>query len=172
MNENPMQHAKGFFAMELCWHMMRRGISVRDLACQLGYSPEQIRRITRGQIMPSRTLAEGLYRTLGIDPQLGAQKMHLERMRRRYGSAFWEFYNIPPKMERFCLILPYLTKAQRDAIHEQMEAQVEANKIIARRKNRTVNSKQSRQSRQSRHLGRRKRGRSRQFPRQLLASKQ
>ncbi len=160
MKSDLLTNANGFFAFELCFRMEKRGLTVRDVAAEVGCTPEQIRKVARGEAVPSDILAKVLYRTVGIDPKVGARKIQIDRLRRRFGPILWEAFDKIPEMEPLYIRLPYLTQEQRDDLLERMEAQVEANKIVARRR------AKSQQSRQSQHCPDVRRKASRHFSQQ------
>lgn len=117
--------------------MAEKKIDVRDLAEKLDITYEHVRRIARGEGIPSKFVLKLLSDELGIPYKEAEQIATSDKIIKKYGTIPLELYGKQPSLEPLERVWGKLTEEQQDALKAM------ANSFIASSK-KNVNRAESR----------------------------
>ncbi len=99
----------GFFSEKMAWRMSELGMSLNDLSEKSRYCYEMIRRIYKGEALPSRHAAAQIGKALELDPDDMVQRAMWDSLRRRSVEAFWQMQGGDPRMDKMHILVEYLS---------------------------------------------------------------
>jgi len=103
----------GFFSERLLHSMAALKLTPKRVAPRAGCSYEFVRRMTRGESLPSRELLTRLSVLFRWNVREIEGLVRADECRRKYGAAFWSVVGIDPKLEPIYILFPYLTPGER-----------------------------------------------------------
>lgn len=100
-----------------------RPISTRQLAAQLSYSYEHLRKLVKGEALPSPELNNDVSIALGLDPQRMLEIAEREKIRRRFRRTPEALRSLlPPPTDRFAALWPVLSDPEKQILLQVAEA--------------------------------------------------
>lgn len=128
----------GFFSEKLKDSMARFNMSEKSTAARLGCSYEHVRKMVRGECLPSEELLRKLCSIFEWEITAIEKLRRLDEARRKFGPSFWAILGKDPRMESFYILWPYLSREEREMVTISISAFIEAKKHQGiRRKSRT-----------------------------------
>jgi transcriptional regulator with XRE-family HTH domain len=125
----------GFFSEKLKDSMVRFNLSQQSTAARLGCSYEHVRKMVRGECLPSQELLRKLCSIFECEITAIEKLYRLDDARRRFGPTFWTVLGKDPRAEPFYILWPYLSREERNIMIISMSG------CIAARKNKTTRRK-------------------------------
>ena len=126
-------HRERFLAVLVERHMRQRALSVNALAGRLGCTYEQVRKIRRGQALPSEPMLRLLCRVLGMDLKRAKKMVVADKLLNKFGRTVWQVAGKNPDYEPFYVLWPFLTRQERRCLLAQMEAVARLNSTTERK---------------------------------------
>lgn len=121
------QYRLGFFNARMEQRMNELGLSARQVAGRVGGTYEHIRKIIRGDCLPSNALLEKLCVALELKKGEMATRVEKDKMIFKYGDAAWEFLGINPRLGPLCILLPLAKPGQREYLLGMVRAAAKFN---------------------------------------------
>ncbi len=112
----------GFFSEKLTDSLAKSGLSQKMTAVRLGCSYEYVRKMIRGESLPSPILLKRLCSVFQWDRKKIEKLVLLDRCRRRYGPTFWTVLGKNPHYEPLYILWPYLTRGEQQMVVQLMRA--------------------------------------------------
>lgn len=112
--------AHGRYGQMFAAAVQNKGLSLRELAAQLSYTYEQLRKIHLGMSAPSALLLKELCKVLDMDLKAAQQAANADRMERRYGKTAFTMQGRDPRLSDIEDLLPQLSKPEWDQFVSQM----------------------------------------------------
>jgi hypothetical protein len=112
----------GFFSEKLMDAMAKSGWSQKMTAVRLGCSYEYVRKMIRGESLPSSTLLKRLCSLFRWDATRIEKLVLLDRCRRQYGPTFWTVLGRNPRCEPLYILWPYLTTSEQQMVVHLMRS--------------------------------------------------
>jgi transcriptional regulator with XRE-family HTH domain len=116
----------GFFNARLEQRRNEVGVSVRELATRAGSSYEHIRKLIMGQCLPSDALLGRLCAALELSKKEMNNRVLKDRMIFRYGDAAWRAAGIDVRAAPCYILLPLLSRSEREFFIFQLKTLGEA----------------------------------------------
>jgi len=118
----------GRFGQMLAGAVQKKGISLRDLAVQLDYSYEQMRKIFLGTSSPSVLLVKELAKRLGMDREEAEQAATADRLQRRFGKAGLKALGRDPRLAALDAVAALLSDKELQTVITVARGLVKARK--------------------------------------------
>ena len=109
--------------------MACEGIQGEALAKRLGCCYEQVRKMTRGEVLPSPALLRKLCTVFGWSVRKLSRFVMMDHARKSFGDSFWRVLGRNPKCEVIYILWQFLSEAEKDyftACLKQLVAQKQA----------------------------------------------
>ena len=126
-NEN-FEQSKTRFGEMLQNAMADKGLSIRDLAEQIGSTYEYMRKLVRGLALPSKYMLNTLHQLLSFDIEEAHKLITADKIEKEHGSIPLELSGKDPELEPFERGWKWLTKQQKSALLEQFRGFIVQNK--------------------------------------------
>jgi ribosome-binding protein aMBF1 (putative translation factor) len=97
----------GFFCEKLMDGMAKSGLSQKMTAVRLGCSYEYVRKMIRGESLPSPSLLNKLCSIFHWKTKKIERLVHLDKCRRQYGPTFWTVLDKNPRYGPLYMLWPY-----------------------------------------------------------------
>jgi len=108
--------------------MHERGLSIKDVAITLGITYEHIRRIVRGESVPSKLTLKAMCELVGADLSEAAKLATADRIRKKYGTVPIEIAGKKPSLEPMERVWDFLTKNQQQDLITMAQALAQRNR--------------------------------------------
>ena len=112
----------GFFNTRLEQRMNEAGVSARELATKAGSTYEHIRKLIMGRCLPSDSMLERLCASLELNIKEMSRRVVKDKMIFRFGDAAWQASGIDPRAAPCYILLPLLSRNEREAFLVQLRA--------------------------------------------------
>lgn len=112
--------ARGKFSQIMAAAVEKKNMSLRDLAANLDYTYEQMRKIWQGHSVPSKLLLKAFIKELDLDPKEAEQAVTSDRMNRTYGKGAYTALGQNPRIADIVDILPQLSDQEWDMFVGQL----------------------------------------------------
>jgi len=116
----------GFFNARLEQRRNEVGISVRQLAGKAGTTYEHVRKLIMGQCLPSDSMLERLCVALELNKKEMSGRVLKDKMIFRFGDAAWQASGIDARAAPCYILLPLLSRSEREFFIVQLKALGEA----------------------------------------------
>ena len=120
------QERLGFFNSRLEQRMNDAGVSARELATKAGVTYEHVRKLIMGQCLPSDSMIGKLCAVLELNRKEMSWRVRNDRMIFRFGDAAWRAAGIDARAAPCYILLPLLSRSEREFFIFQLNAIVEA----------------------------------------------
>jgi len=120
------QQRLGFFNARLEQRANEKGLSVREVATKAGTSYEHIRKLITGQCLPSDSMIEKLCAALELSKKEMSRRVLKDKMIFRFGDAAWQAAGIDARAAPCYILLPLLTRSEREFFIFQLKVLGEA----------------------------------------------
>ncbi len=120
------QERLGFFNARLEQRMSEAGVSRLELATKTGSTYEHIRKLIVGQCLPSQPMLERLCAALELNKKEMSRRVLKDKMIFRYGNAIWQTAGIDARIAPCYILLPLLSRSEREFFIFQLKAIAEA----------------------------------------------
>ena len=124
------QERLGFFNARFEQRVNEKGVSIRELAREVGVTYEHIRKLISGYCLPSESLLEKLCGTLGLNKKEMSARVAKDRVIFRFGDAAWTACHLDPKLAAFYILVPLLSEEQWKFVRTCMRAVSESHKTV------------------------------------------
>jgi hypothetical protein len=118
------QERIGFFNTAFEARMAELGISAKELANRCSVTYEHIRKLIRGQCLPSPECLQRLSVALDVNEQEMLCRVETDRAVFKFGDAAWEAWGVNPRMGVFYMLFPVLTRPEQDFVLRQLQGLV------------------------------------------------
>lgn len=118
----PVEERLGFFSTRLEQRRYEVGVSVRELATEAGTTYEHVRKLILGQCLPSDSMLERLCAALGLNQTEMSSRVRKDKMIFRFGDATWQAAGIDPRAAPCYILLPLLSRSEREFFIGQLKA--------------------------------------------------
>jgi hypothetical protein len=115
----------GFFSERLLQSMALQKITSRQLAPRIGCSYEFVRRMTRGESLPSAKLLGKICSLFRWSRTEANELVRVDECRRKFGTVFWTSIGKNPRMEPVYILFPYFTDGEQNVIIAALRADLE-----------------------------------------------
>ena len=122
------QERLGFFNARFEQRVNEKGVSIRELAREVGVTYEHIRKLISGYCLPSDSLLEKLCGPLGLSKIEMRERVVKDRFIFRYGDAAWTVCGLDPRAAPFYILVPLLSEQQWKFARTCMRAVAESHK--------------------------------------------
>lgn len=112
--------------------MKEQGVSIRDLAIKLGLTYEHVRRVVRGEAIPSKFILKPLCVELGIDYDEVDKLATGEKIRKKYGAITTDLSPQNPTLEKVQRMFNALNETQQKDLLDMLQVMVQRNRKIHR----------------------------------------
>jgi transcriptional regulator with XRE-family HTH domain len=106
--------------------MNEMGVSVRQLATKAGTSYEHIRKLIMGECLPSDSMIERICAALELNKKEMGRRVLKDKMIFRFGDAAWQAAGIDARVAPCYILLPLLSRSEREFFIFQLNALREA----------------------------------------------
>jgi transcriptional regulator with XRE-family HTH domain len=111
--------------------MEDRGLSIRDLAAKLDITYEHVRRITRGEGVPSKFVLKAVCEALGLNFKEAEKLATADRIQKKYGDVPLELAGKEPELEPLERVWSELSEEQKRNILSMAQAWARSNRRAA-----------------------------------------
>lgn len=108
--------------------MNEKGLTMREMAKKLAITYEHVRRIARGESVPSRLLLKPMCELLGMDYEHAESLTQAQKMERMYGAVKVEF--IPQNMKELFSVWRDLSDSQQEDAMSMMQGWAKNNQRV------------------------------------------
>lgn len=112
--------------------MEQRGLTIRDLAIKLGLTYEHIRRVVRGEAIPSKFILKPMCDELGIAFDEVDQIATGEKIRKKYGAIPVDLTPRDPDLSVIEKLWRQLSKGHRKDALSMMQTWAKSDRIVGR----------------------------------------
>ncbi len=125
------QQRLGFFNARLEQRANEKGLSVREIATKTGSTYEHIRKLIIGQCLPSDSMIERLCVALELSKKEMSRRVQKDKMIFQFGDAAWQAAGIDARAAPCYILLPLLSRSEREFFIFQLKALGEAKRSRA-----------------------------------------
>ena len=118
----------GFFSEKLKDGIDRFNLSQKSTAARLGCSYEHVRKMVRGECLPSEELLRKVCSVFKWEITAIKKLRRLDEARKKFGPTFWTILGKDPRIEPLYIFWPYLSREERRIVIISMKACIEARK--------------------------------------------
>lgn len=104
----------GFFSEHLAHSMARKGMTGNALATRLGCCYEHVRKMTKGDVLPSPVLLQRLCGVFRWSQTRMRRFVMIDRARKAFGDNFWIVLGKNPRLEPVYILWEFLTEEEKD----------------------------------------------------------
>jgi len=99
--------------------MVELGISAKDLSTRSSVTYEHIRKLIKGQCLPSPVCLRKLSAALDMNEKEMLGSVEKDRAVFRFGDAAWEAWGLNPRVGTFYMLFPVLTRPEQNFVVRQ-----------------------------------------------------
>jgi transcriptional regulator with XRE-family HTH domain len=110
--------------------MEEKGLSIRDLAVSLDTAYEHMRRIVKGEGVPSKFLLKSICQELGINYKEAERLVTSDQIEKKYGKIPMEISGKNPEIEPIERVWTHLTNDQKNDIITMVQGWARRNKAL------------------------------------------
>jgi predicted transcriptional regulator len=114
------QERMGFFNTAFEARMAELGISAKDLSTRSSVTYEHIRKLIKGQCLPSPVCLRKLSAALDMNEKEMSGRVEKDRAIFGFGNAAWEAWGVNPRMGTFYMLFPVLSRTEQEFVHRQV----------------------------------------------------
>ena len=103
----------GFLSLRVQHRMAEMGLSLRAVSEQCGVSYEHIRKVYKGELLPSKYLLPLLSKVLSLGIEELKNLRVFDMMECKFGAGFWQMRGIDPRLGPIYKFWPYLSDEQK-----------------------------------------------------------